>query len=98
MKNIIQNLTEFEFTAKDLDSLEYVTDVALINDNHTRPIDEIITEYIKNKHFYTSLNGNTWNLEGYQPTGKRIERQVIYTITSQRLDEFDKVYPIVNES
>jgi hypothetical protein len=95
MKNSIQNFTEFEYTAKDQDSLEVITDVVLINDESTIPIEDVIKSYIK-RHPIISLNGNTWSLEGYQPTGKRIEKQVTYTVTSQRSDEFDKVYPIVD--
>jgi len=95
MKNNIQNFTEFEFTAKDLDSLETITDVLLINNKAKMPIEDILKSHIPN-HPIMSLSGNTWEIEGYQPTGKRIEKQVTYTVTSQRLDEFDKAYPIVD--
>ena len=90
-----ENFIEYEFSAEDLDSKDTVIDTVLFNEKANLP--KAFDKY-KAKHPIMSLSGNTWEINGWEPTGFRMEIRTIRTITSARLDEFaKKEYPQMSQ-
>lgn len=100
MKNRIETFIEYEFNTKDLDSQTIVIDTILVNANiiDEEKINKVIEDYVNKSHPVTTLHiKHCWVIEGWETTGKRIEKQTTYTMISQRKEEFDKPYPISEE-
>lgn len=93
MKNTKIIFTEYEFTAHDVDGHDVITDVAGINLEMNDTIEkvEMSIKRLMEKHPLISLNGNTWELEDYAPTGRTYSKEIIYTEITPRKEE--KEYP-----
>ena len=103
------HIVEYIFSATDQDSLMEITDVVEFQE----PIVEIKTEegeilkqqkislaierHIREKHLITTMSGNTWELDGFEPSGKVTEKIIEYKVVSSRLDETVEYPQITNE-
>lgn len=98
MKNSKLIFTEIEFTAKDTDGGDVVTDIIGVALKDGVDENEWIERIVKNgfaKHPIISLNGNHWELDGWEKTGKTIMKETTYTVVSERNKEFkEKEYPL----
>lgn len=88
---------EYEFTAKNLDSLDTITDVTGINVKVTEDrIPEVIKNTFKN-HPIISLDGN-WEVEGWVKTGRVTKAVSEQFLVSERDEEYKNVvYPLMND-
>jgi len=89
---------EYEFTATDLDSRDTITDVVLINENiqDETQIDTIIKKNLLT-HPVASITGNTWEMNSWILTGKKVNKQIIWTEIQERKEKFQNTeYPINN--
>lgn len=91
MKNMF---VEYQFSARDLDAGDQIVDVISLRE-HIDP-ELYINEYIRDRYELTTMNSNTWQLEGYQKTGKKYTVQTIRTVISERQEKFNQEYPIIN--
>ena len=110
MNKIIQyHIVEYEFSATDQDSLMEITDVIDFQEpivvtkteeeelKKQKRLTLAIERHIRENHAITTLSGNHWELDGFEPTGKVTEKIIEYRVVSPRLDETVEYPQITNE-
>jgi|SRR5690606_38484803 len=65
---------EIQFSANDLDSGDSITDVLLFKEGLSdERIEEILNNKLKKHSIIELTGGNTWELDGFVPTGRKLE-------------------------